>query len=110
VYAELKNVPSEPVETPAGTGYVTNLVCTMQVRDAAGNVIEFTVPGPDNTRRTVPQYQETKKDFRRSPVRDYFMTFGFSVPARPGAYTVTIDVRDPANGRAVTRTMPFRVQ
>jgi hypothetical protein len=110
LYAELKNVPSDPVDTPGGPGYVTNLVCTMRVEDAAGNVVEFTVPGPNKTWQTVPQHQETKKDFRRTPVRDYFVTFNFSVPSRPGAYTVKIDVRDPANGRAVTRTMPFRVQ
>ncbi len=107
VYVEVRNVPSVPASTAAdGDGFLTRLVCTLQVRDAAGAV----VPLPDKTHRPVPTLTDDKRDFTRSPIRDYFLLFQFPVPAKPGAYTVTFEVQDPATGRAVSRTMPFRVQ
>jgi hypothetical protein len=107
LYVEVRNVPSVPASTPAdGEGYLTRLVLTLQVRDAAGAV----VPLPDENYKPVPTLHYDKRDFTRGPVRDYFLLFRFPVPAKPGAYTVTFEVQDPATGRAVSRTMPFRVQ
>jgi hypothetical protein len=107
VYVEVRNVPSIPASTPTeGDGFLTRLVCTLQVRDAAGAV----VPLPDKTHKPVPTLHDDKRDFTRSPIRDYFLLFRFPVPPKPGAYTVSFEVQDPATGRAVSRTMPFRVQ
>jgi hypothetical protein len=102
LYVEVRNAPS----VPGDDGYVTQLACTLQVRDAAGAVVELT----DQSRRSVPALAETKRDVTRSPVRDYFLLFRFPVPARPGSYTVAVEVRDPATGRTVSRTLPLRVQ
>ena len=107
VYVEVRNVPSIPASSPTeGEGFLTRLVCTLQCRDAAGAV----VPQPDQTNKLVPTLHDDKRDFTRSPVRDYFLRFCFRTPAKPGAYTITFEVQDPASGRAVSRTMPFRVQ
>ncbi len=112
VYVEVRNVPSIPASSPTeGEGFLTRLVCTLQVRDATGTV----VPLPDQTNKPVPTLHDDKRDFTRSPIRDYFLLFRFRTPAKPGAYTITFEVQDPASdrpgsGRAVSRTMPFRVQ
>lgn len=107
VYVEVRNVPSIPASSPTeGEGFLTRLVCTLQVRDAAGAV----VPLPDQTNKPVPTLHDDKRDFTRSPIRDYFLLFRFRTPPKPGAYTITFEVQDPASGRAVSRTMPFRVQ
>jgi len=107
VYVEVRNVPSIPASSPTeGEGFLTRLVCTLQVRDAAGAV----VPLPDQTNKPVPTLHDDKRDFTRGPIRDYFLLFRFRTPSKPGAYTITFEVQDPASGRAVSRTMPFRVQ
>ena len=51
-----------------------------------------------------------RTDFSRSPVRDYFLKYRFPVPPLPGAYTVTVEVRD-ATGQRTARSRPveFRV-
>ncbi len=112
MYVEVKNIPSVPASSPAeGEGFLTRLVCTLQVRDAAGAV----VPLPDQNNKLVPTLHDDKRDFTRTPVRDYFLLFRVRTPAKPGAYTITFEVQDPASdrtgsGRAVSRTMSFRVQ
>ena len=108
LYVEVKNAPSEPVTASPGEGdgYVAKLTWTLQVRDATGATVEL--PGPD--RRPVPIQSGVKRDFTRSPVRDYFLLFRFPVPGKAGSYAVSIEVRDPATGRAVSRTIPLRVQ
>ncbi len=106
LYLEVKNVPSEPTSSPGeGEGYVTRLACTLQLRDAAGGIVELT----DQSRRAVPALAETKRDFTRSQIRDYFLLFRFPVPGKPGEYKVVVEVRDPATGRAVSRTLLLRV-
>lgn len=104
LYVEVRNVPSEPTES--GDGYVTRLACSLQVRDGTGAV----VPILDANRKPVPSMQESKQDFTRSPIRDYFLLFRFAVPVKPGTYAATIEVRDVATGRVVTRSLPLRVQ
>ncbi|HET6573759.1 MAG TPA: hypothetical protein VFG68_09175 [Fimbriiglobus sp.] len=112
LYVEMRNVPSVPASRPTeGEGYLTRLVCTLQVHDAAGAV----VPVPDQANKLVPTLTDDKRDFTRSPVRDYFLLFRFRTPLKPGAYTVHFQVQDPASGRpgsgrAVSRIMSFRVQ
>jgi hypothetical protein len=41
----------------------------------------------------------------RSPLQDFHMLYIFSVPAAPGVYTVTIELRD-ASGRRTVKTQP----
>lgn len=107
LYVEVRNAPSEPVpNSPDGEGYVTRLACSLQIRDPAGNPVEQL----DRNRKRVPTLQEMKQDYTRSPIRDYFLVFWFEAPTRPGAYTITFEIQDPATGRAVSKTMPFRVQ
>ena len=49
-------------------------------------------------------------DFSRSPVRDYYAVFWFYAPSKPGRYTVTFQVRDPATAREISRKLPFEVR
>lgn len=106
LYIEVKNVPSEPTSSPGeGDGFVTRLACTLQIRDAAGGIVELT----DATRKPVPALAETKRDFTRTPIRDYFLLFRFPVPPKSGDYKAVVEVRDPATGRAVSRTLTLRV-
>lgn len=107
LYTEIRNVPSEPAVDPReGEGYVTKLVRSIEVRDAAGGAIEMI----DRAGKRGPKIQETREDFSRSPLRDYFVLFQFETPTKPGTYVVTVEVRDPQSGRAVSKPVPFRVQ
>ena len=108
LYVEVRNVPSVATQTSAeGDGFVTELACTLQVTDATGTVVPLT----DRNRRLVPALTDTKRDFTRSPIRDYFLLFRFPLPDRAGEYTVTVKVLDPAGGREVSRTLTkVRVQ
>lgn len=108
LYTEVRNAPSEPATAPTGVeGYVTRLAWALQIRDAAGNVVPL--PGGE-ARPSVPELQGTKEEFARSPMKDYFLTLQLTVPPKSGAYTVRFEVRDPKTGRAVSKTMPLRVQ
>ena len=107
LYTEVRNVPSEPVVDPnEGEGFVTKLVRSIELRDAAGAVIELT----DRHGKRWPKIQDTKQDFSRSPLRDYCVLFQFDTPKKPGTYTVTVELRDPQSGRAVSKPTTFRVQ
>ena len=107
LYVEVRNVPSTPAKrSDEQDGFVTQLACTLQLRDTNGSVVELT----DRNRHPVPALTETKRDFTRSPIRDYFLLFRFPVPTSPGSYSVSVEVRDPATGRAVSRVIPVRVQ
>jgi hypothetical protein len=108
LYVEVRNAPSvATIDPQQGSGYVTRLVCTLQVVDARGSV----VPIIDRNLNRVATLTETKVDFTRSPIRDYFLLFRFPVPDRSGNYAVTIKVHDPAGGREVSQTLPnLRVQ
>ena len=106
LYVEIGNVPCEPVEQNGSGGYSTRLACSLELRDAEGQLIELT----DRSRRQVPSLSETKNDVSRSPIRDYFMLFWFAAPSRAGQYSVKFTVRDPAGGREISRRIPFKVQ
>jgi hypothetical protein len=108
LYIELENVPSLPdVRKDGVSGYLTRLECEMRVTDEFGQTVEIQdlktkTPGPKSTK--------SKSEFTRSPVRDYHLTAVMQAPSRPGAYTVTYEVRDPRTGRTVSKPIPFRVQ
>jgi hypothetical protein len=108
LYVEVANVPCEPVSRTDGQkGYVTRLDVSMQVADEAGRAVEF-VDAQSND--PVPVLRAEKAEFTRSPIHDYHVTARLQAPSRPGAYTVTVEVRDPKSGRTISRRVPFRVQ
>ncbi len=108
LYVEIRHVGSEPAKGPDGEGFVSRAVVSLEVRDAAGRLIEQTDPTDWRRRVTVARFDHT--DYTRSPLRDYSRTYRISVPSQPGVYTVTVEVRDPAGNRTA-RSQPaeFRV-
>lgn len=107
LYLEVGNVPNEPDTRPGVVGFTTRLSCTVQVKDDAGRTVELADQGK---KVAEPLLQKDKVDFSRSPVRDYYAVFWFYAPSKPGAYSVTFEVRDPATSRAVSRKLPFEVR
>lgn len=107
LYVEIDNVPSVPTPRPTGgPGYLTLLSASLQVRDAAGAAVEQLAP---QQHKPVSALRYELKDHPRSPIRDFYVPFQFGLPPKPGRYTVTIEVRDPATGRTVRHEVPFRV-
>jgi len=108
VYVELENVPCLPdVRSDGVKGFLTRLECEMRVTDEFGQTVEIQ---DVKTKTLGPKSTSSKSEFTRSPVRDYFLAAVLQTPARPGAYTVTFEVRDPRTGRSVSKPIPFRVQ
>jgi hypothetical protein len=108
VYIELENVPCLPdVWSDGSKGFVTRLECEMRVSDEFGQTVQIM---DLHTKRPGPKSTSSKTEFTRSPVRDYHLKLVLQTPARPGAYTVTFEVRDPRTGRSVSKPIPFRVQ
>jgi hypothetical protein len=108
VYLELDNVPCLPdVRADGMKGFLTRLECEMRVTDEFGQTVEI----QDVKTKTVgPKSTTSKSEFTRSPVRDYFLPAVLQTPTRPGAYTVTFEIRDPRTSRSVSKAIPFRVQ
>ncbi|MBX9623152.1 MAG: hypothetical protein K2X82_05005 [Gemmataceae bacterium] len=106
LYLELKHVACDP--GPRGEGYLTRVEVTFEVRDSHGRLVEQADPANFQRRVTavkVPHVQAT-----RSPVRDYFRSYGVAVPPHAGVYTITAEVREPGTGRvARSRPVEFRV-
>lgn len=108
LYVEVGNVPCEPTTRSDGAdGFQTLIEVSMQVTDDLGKVIEII---DARTQQPGPKSTSLKTEFSRSPVRDYYVVALVQAPARPGAYTVTIELRDPKSGTVVSRPVPFRVQ
>ncbi len=109
LYVEIGNVPSLPgVRKEDGAeGFWTVLDCEMRVADDQGGVVEIV---DVTTKQPGPSSKKTKTEFTRSPVRDYYVAAVLKTPARPGAYNVTFEVRDPRTGQKVSKTVGFRVQ
>ena len=108
VYVELENVPCLPdVRADGVKGFLTRLECEMRVTDEFGQTVEIQ---DVKTKTLGPKSTTSKSEFTRSPVRDYFLAAVLQTPTRPGAYTVTFEVRDPRTGRSVSKPIPFRVQ
>lgn len=109
LYIELENVPCLPGvrQEDGAKGFVTRLECEMRVTDEFGQTVEIQ---DLNTKTPGPKSTKSKSEFTRSPVRDYYLKSVLQTPTRPGAYTVTFEVRDPRTGRSVSKPIPFRVQ
>jgi hypothetical protein len=108
LYVEIRHVVSEPAKGPDGESFVSRAIVSLEVRDAAGRLIEQTDPTDWRRRVTVARFEHT--DYTRSPLQDYSRTYRISVPSQPGVYTVTVEVRDPTGNRTA-RSQPaeFRV-
>lgn len=108
LYVEVRHIGSTPTTGSAGEGYVSRAVVSLEVRDAKGTVVEQTDPADFRQRVPVARWEHNEPS--RSPVRDYYQPYRIRIPANPGVYTVTVEVRDPASGRAA-RSQPaeFRV-
>lgn len=108
LYFEVRHLQGEPASGPRGEGFVTRAAVNLEVRDANGRLIEQ--PDPSDWRRRVPMLRFEHSDFTRAPLRDYSRVYQFPVPAQPGVYTVTVEVKDPVHNRSA-RSQPaeFRV-
>lgn len=108
LYVEIRHVGSEAASGPDGEGFVSRAVVSLEVRDSGGRLIEQTDPTDWRRRVSVARFEHT--DYTRSPLRDYSRTYRISVPSKPGVYTVTVEVKDPAGNRTA-RSQPaeFRV-
>jgi hypothetical protein len=108
LYVEVRNVGSAPAPGPAGEGWVSRAVVSLEVRDAKGGLVEQIDPA--DYRQRVPVARFEHADHTRSPLRDYSRTYRIKIPPTPGVYTVTVEVKDPASGRSA-RSQPaeFRV-
>jgi hypothetical protein len=105
LYVEIKNVGSDPILGPNGESCLSRSVVCMEIRDAAGKLVEQT--DPKDWRRRVPIARYEYADYTRSPVHDYFRTYRIELPAQAGVYTVTVEAKDPAGNR-VARSQPVR--
>lgn len=95
LYLEVRNLASQP----AGDGFVTAVQAAVEVRDAYGKLVEQ-IDIHDYKRR-VPVVKFEKSLPSRSPLHDFHVIYIFSVPAAPGVYTVTVELRDAAGRRTV---------
>lgn len=99
LYLEVRNLGSQP----AGDGFVTSVQAAVEVRDAHQKLVEQI--DPDDWKRRVPVVKFEKRLGSRSPLHDFHVLYLFSVPAAPGVYTVTVELRD-ATGRRTVKTPP----
>lgn len=104
VYVELRNFSCEHQDGgPAALEYTTRLVSSAEIRDRAGRKVWPAGPGRLSFRRKGPQES-------RSAWHDYFDNYSLRVPELPaGPYTLWIEVQDAPTGRAVRRSLDFRV-
>lgn len=107
LYVEIGHLVSDPAAS--GDGYVTRLVSALEIRDANGRLVEQT--DPEDRRRTVPVARTERTVRSRSPLQDFYVVYRIAVPAQPGVYTVTVEVRSPDKGNRVvrSRSVEFRV-
>lgn len=108
LYVEVRHIGSTAEAGKNGEPFVTRPVVSLEVRDSKGGIVEQT--DPNDWRLRVPVVRFPHEDPSWSPVRDYYKPYRIKIPANPGVYTVTVEVRDPATGRAA-RSQPaeFRV-
>jgi hypothetical protein len=106
LYVEIGHLISEP--TAKGDEYVTRLVSGLEIRDANGRLVEQT--DREDRRRTVLIAREEREVPSKSPLQDFYIVYRIPVPAQPGVYTVTVEIRSPGGGRVVrSRPVEFRV-
>ena len=99
LYLEVRNLGSQP----AGDEFVTSVQAAGEVRDAYGKLVEQI--DKEDYKRRVPVVKYEKKVSSQSPLHDLHVLYIFSVPAAPGVYTVTVELRD-ATGRRTVKTPP----
>jgi hypothetical protein len=105
IYFQLGNVNSEPTIQSGVEGYLTKHICSCQIRDANGRVLD--IESKDKVSRS--ELVETKAEFSQSLPRDHFLRLWFTAPNQPGKYTVHFKVKDATTGREVVQVMSFRV-
>lgn len=109
LYAEIDRVANAPaVQSNGEPGYVTKLEGTLQLKDAAGQVVTLY---DVEKGKPVPELTFKRADFTRSPVRDFFLKVEFPVPEKAGRYSLVIEVRDPnpENPRRSRKAVEFQV-
>lgn len=104
LYVEVRHLAGAPVKD----GFRVRADVSLQVRDAGGRPVEQIDPGDRHRRVTVINWPHD--DVFRSPPRDYHLPFRLVMPATPGVYTITVEVREPGTGRSA-RSQPteFRI-
>lgn len=104
LYVEVRNL----VSTPAKDGHRVRVDVSLRVRDSSGKTVEQI--DPTDVHRRVPVANWPHNDVFRSPPRDYWQPYRIVVPAAPGVYTITVEVREPGTGRTA-RSQPaeFRI-
>lgn len=105
IYFQLGNVNSEPTIQSGVEGYLTKHICSCQIRDANGRVLD--IESKDKVSRS--ELIETKAEFSQSLPRDHFLRLWFTAPNQPGKYTVHFKVKDATTLREVVQVMSFRV-
>lgn len=105
IYFQLGNVNSEPTVQSGVEGYLTRHICSCQIRDGNGRVLDI------ESKDKVPRSEliETKAEFSQSLPRDHFLRLWFTAPNQAGKYTVHFKVKDATTGREVVQVMSFRV-
>lgn len=94
LYVELANFSCAP---DAKGGYAITLASSLEVRDAAGNVVWRADPKEEPDRVT-------------SAPLDYYRAYRFSVPnLSGGTYSLALRIVDRPTGREVRKTIDFRV-
>jgi hypothetical protein len=96
VYAEIRNVSSQPHQTKQGD-FRTHLRSKLEIRDSAGGVIFSWLAG--------------KPDETLTPQHDYFQHYRLRIPekARPGKYVLNLEAEDVPTGRKIQQKIDFQV-
>jgi hypothetical protein len=105
LYVEVRNLVSQPAVGPRGETFLTQARAAVEIRDAHGRLVDQ--PDPDDGRRRIPVVRFEKKLYSRTPIHDFHVLYAFPVPAAPGVYTVSIELRDPT-GRRVVKSAPVQ--
>jgi hypothetical protein len=99
LYVEVRHLAGVPTKD----GIRVRADVSLQVRDSGQKLVEQM--DPDNPKRRVTAVAWAHDHVFRSPPRDYHLPYRLVVPATPGVYTITVEVREPGTGR-VARSQP----
>lgn len=93
LYLEVRNLVSQPTND----GFVTHVHAAVEIRNANEQLVEQI----DHWRRRVPVVKFDKQLPSRTPLHDFHVLYIFPVPATPGVYTITVELRDSTGHRTV---------